>query len=160
MTVRNHVLGTQSLIVRGLVAPLVERLGDYLRHEQRRFVTLTDAEVRNLANDQTGLGGNVRVGVDAIVWAHEFVALTGDEFRRRHHDSGDERPLIVTMDRPEDLVIAGWYAESWPRDASFFVVRRPKPEGRTPLAASHAEIIAPLPWILVNRKAVAVIAEA
>lgn len=158
MTVRNHLLATESLVIRGLVSPLVERLGDHLRHAQRHFVTVTEAEVRNLVTDQIGPIGTVRVGVESILWAHKFVALTGDDFRRRHHEAEDERPIIITMDRPEGLAIGGWQADSWSKDASFFVLRQPRPEGRTPLAAKHAEIIAPLPYLLVNRRAPAVIA--
>jgi hypothetical protein len=157
MTVRNHLIATESLVLRGLVSPLLERLGDHLRQAQRQFITLTDAEVRDLASDRIGAPGPARVGVEAIVWAHEFVALTGDEFRRRHHEAGDDHPVVITMDRPQGLVIAGWHADAWPKDASFFVVRRPRPEGRTPLAAKHAELIAPLPYLLLSRKAAAVI---
>jgi hypothetical protein len=158
MTVRNHLLATESLVIRGLVSPLAERLGDHLRHPERHFVTVTEAEVRDLVTDHIGPEGPVRVAVEAILWAHEFVALTGDDFRRRHHEAEDEQPVIITMDRPAGLVIAGWQAPSWQKDARFFVIRKPRPEGRTPLAVRHADIIATLPYLLVSRRGPAVIA--
>jgi hypothetical protein len=157
MTVRNHLLATESLVIRGLVAPLVERLGDYLRNEHRHFLPVMNAEVRDLATGNVTSAESLRVGVDAILWAHEFVALTGDDFRRRHHEAIDERSVVVTLDRPEGLTIAGSQAVSWAQDARFFVVRRPKAEGRSEVAARHAEIIATLPYLLVRRGAVALI---
>jgi hypothetical protein len=159
MTVRNHVLATESLVVRGLVSPLVERLGDLLRNSPKHFVTVTNAEVRNILSDHVGGADLVRVGIDAIIWAHEFVALTGDDFRRRHHEATDEHPVILTMDRPDGLTIAGWQSEaSSSQDPTFFVVKKPRAEGTTPLSTRHAEIISGLPYILVNRRAPAVVA--
>jgi hypothetical protein len=160
MTMRNHVLATESLVVRGLVSPLVERLGDLLRNSPKHFVTVRDAEVRRLPGDEVRSAEIVRVGIRAILWAHEFVALTGDEFRRRHHEREEEHPVILTMDRPEGLTIAGWQSDaSSAQDLPFFVVKKPRAEGATPLSAKHAEIISALPYILVNRDAPAAVLE-
>jgi hypothetical protein len=158
MTVRNHVLATESLVVRGLVSPLVERLGDLLRNSPKHFVSVRNAEIRHLATDHVREVDLVRIGIDAIVWAHEFVALTGDDFRRRHHEQQEEHPVIVTLDRPDGLVVAGWQSDlSSVQDLPFFVIKKPRPEGSTPLAQRHAELIAPLPYVLLSRRAPAAI---
>jgi hypothetical protein len=160
MTVRNHLLATECIVVRGLVSPLVVRLGDHLRNLQRPFVTVTNAEVRNVLTDHIASSQLVRVGLESIIWAHEFVALSGDDFRRRHHVTEGEKPVIITMDRPEGLVIAGWQSDSTAaQDQTFFVVKKPRTEGSTPLAGRHAELIEALPYILINRRFPAVIAE-
>jgi hypothetical protein len=157
MTVRNHLLATEHIVVRGLVSPLASRLGDHLRSHQRHFVTIVNAEVRTLITDQVTLVDSVRIGLDAILWGHEFVALTGDDFRRRHREE-EEHPVIITMDRPEGLVINGWQTDSSSTgDPLFFVVKKPRPEGATPLAAKHAEMMASLPYVLVNHRAPAII---
>jgi hypothetical protein len=158
MTVRNHLLATEHVVVRGLVSPLACRLGDHLRSHQRHFVTIVNAEVRTVINDHVTLVDSVRIGLDAILWGHEFVALTGDDFRRRHRETEEEHPVIITMDRPDGLVINGWQSESTStQDPLFFVVKRPRPESTTALAAKHAEMMAALPYILVNHRAPAVI---
>jgi hypothetical protein len=158
MTVRNHLLATEHVVVRGLVSPLASRLGDYLRSVQRHFVNVTNAEIRSVLTDHVTSADLVRVGIDAILWAHEFVALTGDDFRRRHRESEEENPVILTMDRPEGLVVSGWQTESSAsQDPVFFVVKRPRPEGSTPLAARHAELMSGLPYVLVSHRAPAVI---
>jgi hypothetical protein len=158
MTVRNHLLATEHAVVRGLVTPLACRLGDHLRSCQRHFLTVTNAEVRDVLTDQVTMADTVRVGIESIIWAHEFVALTGDDFRRRHKETEEEHPVIITMDRPAGLVVAGWQTGSAAaHDPLFFVVKRPRPEGTNPIAARHAEIMAPLPYVLMNHKAPAVI---
>ena len=158
MTVRNHLFATEHFVVRGLVSPLACRLGDHLRSCRGNFVAVTNAEIRNVLTDQVTAADVVRIGLAAIVWAHEFVALTGDEFRRRHKEAEAEHPVIMTMSRPEGLVVSGWQGESAAaQDPSFIVVKRPRSEGSTPLAARHAEILASLPYVLVNRAAPAII---
>jgi hypothetical protein len=158
MTVRNHLFATEHLVVRGLVSPLASRLGDHLRSCRRHFVTVTNAEIRNIVTDHVTPADVVRIGLGSIVWAHEFVALTGDEFRRRHKESEAEHPVIMTMSRPEGLVVSGWQTDAAAsQDPSFIVVKRPRCEGSTPLAARHAELLAPLPYVLVNHVAPAII---
>jgi hypothetical protein len=158
MTVRNHLLATEHVVVRGLVSPLVGRLADHLRTCRRSFVTVTNAEVRTLITDHVTTADLVRVGIDTIVWAHEFVALSGDDFRRRHHEVDAEHPVILTMDRPDGLTLSGWQPDiTATQDLDFFVVKKPRAEGATPLAMRHAQIIEPLPYVLVNHRAPAVI---
>jgi hypothetical protein len=158
MSVRNHLIATEHVVVRGLVSPLACRLGDHLRSVTRHFITVVDAEVRTVLTDQVTTADLVRVGVERILWAHEFVALSGDDFRRRHKEAGQENPVIITMDRPAGLVIAGWQTDSAAsQDLSFFVVKKPRPEASTPLGLKHAELMAPLSWVLLNHRAPAVI---
>ena len=158
MTVRNHLFATEHVVVRGLVSPLASRLGDHLRSCQRHFVTVTDAEIRDILTDHVTAADVVKIGLGSIVWAHEFVALTGDDFRRRHKESEPEHPVIMTMNRPEGFVIAGWQAEgAASQDPTFIVVKRPRCEGSTALAARHAELVSALPYVLVNHVAPAII---
>jgi hypothetical protein len=160
MTVRNHLFATEHVVVRGLVSPLASRLGDHLRSCRRHFVTVTNAEIRNVLTDHVSEADVVRVGLASIVWAHEFVALTGDDFRRRHKESEPEHPVIMTMNRPEGLVISGWQTEAAAsQDPSFLVVKRPRCEGTTALAARHAELLSSLPYVLVHHAAPAVVVQ-
>jgi hypothetical protein len=158
MTVRNHLFATEHLLVRGLVAPLATRLGDHLRGFQRHFLAVTNAEVRNVQTDEVRTADLVKVAIASIVWAHEFVALTGDDFRRRHRESEIDHPVIITMNRPEGLVISGWQSESSAaQDSAFLVVKRPRCESANPLAARHAEVLSTLPYVLVNHLAPAIV---
>ena len=155
---RNHLLATGSSFVRGLITPTMGRLGDHLRTWQKPFVTVTNAEVRNAFNNEIYEAEQVHVQIDSVVWAHEFVALSGDEHQRRLYRGEDEVPVRLLISTPAGLSIDGFQSlASLAQTSRFFVLTIAQAVGASEAAAAHAEVLSSLPYILVNRSAPAVI---
>jgi hypothetical protein len=156
---RNHVVATPRLVVRGNVDRLTTRLTEHLRAETRPFLRLVDVDAHFLPGDATTRPDDIVVLKSDVAWAHEFIAFAGDDHQRRLHVQEDEIEVHVWFARPEGLLLRGIITEAaWAAMPDWIVVRAPQPTAFTPVAEHHAEAMKGLGWILCHLRAVSAVA--
>ncbi len=156
--IRNHLLATRSAIVRGFVTPLVGRLSDHLRTWNRPFITVENAEIQDLVDGETRTAAVTLVQLESLIWAHEFVALAGDDHLRRQYEPEDEAAVRLVLREPAGLSIEGiTTASSLAHMSRFLALQRLRGTAAAPEAQKHADAMAGLSYILVKRGAPAII---
>ncbi len=157
---RNHVIATPSIIVRGNVDKLSTRLTENLRLEGRPHLRITDSEVRFIASNAITQHGETIIMKDDVSWAHEFVALSGDLHQRRLYEPTEETRIMIWFARPEGLLIHGIVpVATLAAPNEWMVVRAPVAESHTATSEHHAEAMDGLPWIVCHLQAVSAIAD-
>lgn len=158
--IRNHVIATPWLLVRGNVLKLATRLTENLRLEGRPHLRVVDAEVHFLAGDSITEHPETTIMKEDVSWAHEFVALAGDHHQRRLYEPTEETRVSIWFTRPEGLRIQGIVPlATLAAPSEWMVVRAPIPESHTSTAERHAEAIQGLPWVVCHLQAVSAIAD-
>ncbi len=151
---RNHLLATHSTLVHGLVSPMVGRLGDHLRTYSRPYLTVEDAQVHDLEQGTITRVPSMMLQLEVVLWAHEFVALAGDEHRRKITQPEERGPVRVRFADPRGLECTGLVANTVLSNMSrFFVLLDPVTGAAGPLAEKHADAMRGLHYVLINRAA-------
>lgn len=147
---RNHLLVTTTLTVRGQIVPCGGRLADHLRTWSHPVVSVQDAEVQpHDGGPDSEVHAEVRIPLDHVLFAHEYVAMGGDPHLRAMHEEGPQERVRLVFATTPALNLDGdvsTLAREW--QTRFMVVQTPKtPRGSGP---GHAEVDR-LPYVLVNR---------
>ncbi len=153
---RNHVLLTPNLVCRGVVFPCLGRLSDQLRNTVKPTVVMKDVEIRTLPGNERRGASELRLALEEILFAHEYVSLGGDPFRLVEHGRETLRDLSLSFSGLPGIWLRG-EGQLPPLDATprFFVVGMPRLEGSGPLADALRREISGLPYLLVHRDRIA-----
>jgi hypothetical protein len=153
LATRNHLLITQTLMVRGTVWPLGTRLAEGLSSAEERFVEILEATVTPLGGGPTREISRVNLTLETLVCAHEYVNTAGDLHLRRVHQTPRPFPAEVHLSAPAGLILHGLLNEEVVIAAPRLVVlERPRAEAVGTVAEACAAALAGLPYVLVNRR--------
>lgn len=147
---RNHLMVTDGLVIHGTVSPCPGRLSDLLRGYKRGALSLSDVELTGFDAQEHTECVEVRVSLDSLILAHEYVALGGDEHQRVVRRGRQSTNVGLHFEGLPRFSLNGLVApEVLEREDRFFSLVTPGTEGDVPLAL--AECLQDLPYVLVNR---------
>ncbi len=150
---RNHLLITESLLVRGTVWPLGTRLAEGLGAAEGRFVEILGATITPLDGGDSRDLRRVDLTLETLVMAHEYVDTAGDLHLRRVHEATRPLPAEIHLRAPAGLVLHGRLnAEIVIAAPRFIALEVPRPVASGAPARACAAAIAGLPYVLLNRR--------
>lgn len=153
LATRNHLLITETLVVRGTVWPLGTRLAEGLSAAERRFVEILDATITPLRGGDSRDLPRINLTLEALVMAHEYVDTAGDLHLRRVHAAARPLPAEIHLRAPAGLVIHGRLsAEIVIAAPRLIALEVPRAVASSAPAEACAAAIAGLPYVLVNRR--------
>jgi len=148
------LLLTSAFLVKGVVEGKTQRLSRVLEHGVNPFLSVRNALKIDLQRGDRARFPQLLVGMDQLVLAHEYVDFSRDDFYRSGGDR-DQAMIQALVTGPVALTLTGYAArrdlETSFENRHFMVMERPRIELNPPCPEVSGEILADLPYVIINR---------
>ena len=151
----NHLFVTPRFLVKGRIATGDLRLSSFLTSYRRPFLNIDDLSLLEWSTNSRIVAAQGQVRFDDIVLAHEFLEVSGDSHRKAMAEEDEQSfqmaSLYLRAPCPWELfgrvkrdVVQATGADT------FLVVRDPEIRGLESEAAEELELLARLPYLILN----------
>jgi hypothetical protein len=156
MEIVNHLLLTDSFLVKGHIDTTGRRLTNFLNGYKREFFPIQDVTLIAMDGGDKILSNEALVPIDSIILAHEFL-----------EEGGDSTAKHLGRKDPPAASISAFYRGAYRLDLAgrikphsieegngnpFFVVQDPTVSGFGQRRAREFSLLRKLPYVILNRR--------
>lgn len=151
------LLLTDSFLVKGHVQTGGRRLSNWLNHQEKEFIEVSDATLIGVTQGDRIVTARAMISLREVLVAHELIEAAGDETMRALSKVDDERALVnLYFSGRLPLEVSGKmlkraYNRKDLGSQRFLVVTDPSVEGLAGKKAREFAVIKRAPYLIVNR---------